>query len=287
MRRAAAIYQWRMQSRLPLSVALITLNEEANLPRCLESIRPLAAEIVVVDSGSTDRTEEIARHADAVFVSQTWQGFTRQKNSVLERCTQPWVLCLDADEAVSPELATAIRQVLAGKTAANGFRLNRRTSYLGDWIWHAWYPEWCLRLVRRETARWTGADPHPHLLVTGDTEKLEGDLLHYSYANLQSHFERNIRYARTSADSLAQAGQRCRWYHLAISPWLALGKRLVLKQGFRDGWRGWVIAYSAFLGVLAKYAFLFEKQVQARHDRQVTRTPPANKSPGPKSSEPA
>lgn len=273
-----------MQSRLPLSIAVITLNEEVNLPRCLESVRDLAAEIVVVDSGSTDRTPEIARQAGALFVSQPWQGFTRQKNLALESCSQPWVLCLDADEAVSPELAEAIRRAFPPPPAVNSFKLNRRTCYLGEYIWHAWYPEWCLRLVRRDTARWTGTDPHPHLSVAGDTARLKGDLLHYSYADLRGHLERTIRYAQTSADSLAAAGRRFRWYHLAISPWLALCKRLILKQGFRDGWRGWLIAYSAFLAVFAKYAFLAEKQRQTRRHQQLTTAPPAGESSGPKPS---
>jgi glycosyltransferase involved in cell wall biosynthesis len=276
-----------MQSRLPLSVAIITLNEEPNLPRCLESVRGLAAEIVVVDSGSTDRTPEIARQAGAVFVSQPWQGFTRQKSHAFERCTQPWVLGLDADEALSPELAAAVRRALTSEPAVNGFQFNRRTSYLGQWIWHAWYPEWCLRLARRDSARWASADPHPHLSVKGPTARLEGDLLHYSYGDVQDHLQRCIRYARTSADSLERAGRRCRWYHLAISPWLALSKRLIFKQGFRDGWRGWVIAYSAFLAVLAKYALLAEKQAQTRPDPPPASSPPAGKSSGPNPSRPA
>lgn len=280
-RRLPLPYAGAVLTSLPLSVAIITLNEETNLLRCLESVRGLASEILVIDSGSDDRTGEIARCFGARFRVESWQGFAAQKNLALLGCTQPWVLCLDADEAVSPELSAAIRQVLTGKSAAHGFWLNRRTCYLGDWIWHAWYPEWCLRLVRRDTARWTGADPHPHLSVTGDTARLKGDLLHYSYANLQGHLERTIRYARTSADSLAAAGRRFRWYHLAISPWLALCKRLILKQGFRDGWRGWIIAYSSFLAVFAKYAFLAETQRQARHHQQLTTVPPAQESPGP------
>jgi glycosyltransferase involved in cell wall biosynthesis len=268
------LYQWRMQSRLPLSVAVITLNEEANLERCLDSVRDLAAEIVVVDSGSTDRTAEIARSAGAVFVSHPWQGFTRQKNLSLERCTQSWVLCLDADEAVSPELASAIRRALEGKPAANGFWVNRRTFFLGEWIRHAWYPEWRLRLVRRDGARWAGTDPHPGLEATGNAEKLSGDLLHYSYANLREYFERTVRYARTSADNLERDGKSCHWYHLVVSPWLALGKRLILKQGFRDGCRGWIIAYATFFSVLAKYAFLFEKRPGAGHGKSSP-LPPA------------
>lgn len=253
-----------MQNRLPLSVAVITLNEEANLPRCLESVRDLAAEIVVVDSGSTDQTAKIAQDAGVVLVSHPWQGQVAQKNTALAACSQPWVLGLDADEAVSPELAAALRELFAGKPpTADGYEINRRTFYLGQWVNHSWNPEWRLRLARREKAQWMGRDPHDRLEVAGITARLKGDLLHYSYKDLRDHLERTIRYARTSADSLARAGERCCWYHLVISPWLALGKRLILKQGFRDGWRGWIIAVSAFLSVFAKYAFLFEKRMGA------------------------
>lgn len=253
-----------MDPRLPLSASLITFNEETNLPRCLASVRDLASEIVVVDSGSTDRTADIARQCGALVVPQAWPGFTKQKNVSLEHCTQPWVLCLDADEEVSPELSRSIRQALAGQPGADGFLLNRRTCFLGDWIWHAWYPEWRLRLVRRGRACWMGVDPHPSLETAGRTERLPGDLLHYSYSDLRQYFERTLRYARSSAQSLESTGQSCRWYHLAISPWLALGKRLIVKQGFRDGWRGWIIAYATFFSVLAKYAFLREKRAAMR-----------------------
>jgi glycosyltransferase involved in cell wall biosynthesis len=251
-----------MQSRLPLSVAIITLNEEANLPRCLESVRTLAAEIVVVDAGSQDGTERVARAAGAKFCVQPWQGHVTQKNLALAACSQPWVLSLDADEAVSPELAVSLRELFAGHPpVAAGYAINRRTFYLGHWVRHAWQPEWRLRLVRREKAQWRGRDPHDRLEVAGATAPLRGDLLHYSYKDLSDHFQRTIRHARTSADSLERLGQRCGWYHLVISPWLALGKRLILKQGFRDGRRGWIIAYTTFFSVLAKYAFRFEKQL--------------------------
>jgi len=255
-----------MDQRLPLSVSLITFNEAANLPRCLDSVANLAAEIVVVDSGSTDRTVELARRAGTKIVSHVWQGFTKQKNLSLQHCTQPWVLCLDADEALSPELSTAIRAALDRKSAANGFWLNRRTFFLGDWIRHTWYPEWRLRLVRREGAGWVGGDPHPSLETSGSTQKLQGDLLHYSYANLRDYFERTIRYARSSADNLDRAGKHCRWYNLAFSPWLALGKRLILRRGFLDGWRGWIIAGTTCFSVFAKYAFLLEKIRRGQKD---------------------
>jgi glycosyltransferase involved in cell wall biosynthesis len=252
-------------SALPLSVAIVTLNEEANLPRLLESVRGLAAEIVIVDSGSTDRTEAIAKEAGAVFATAPWEGFVVQKNRSLDRCTQPWVLFLDADEALSPELAASVRRLFANGPApdAEGFWLNRRTWYLGAWIWHAWYPEWRLRLARRGAGRWGGMDPHAKLEVGGATKRLEGDLLHYSFRDLQDHLERTIRYSRTMANSYIKTGKRFRWSYLLLSPWVAFFKHLVLKQGWRDGWRGWLISVIRAIDVFAKYAFLLEKDLKA------------------------
>jgi glycosyltransferase involved in cell wall biosynthesis len=215
-----------MQSRLPLSVAVITFNEEANLPRCLESVRALAAEIVVVDSGSTDRTAEIAKEARAVFLFETWAGHVAQKNKALAACSQPFVLSLDADEEVSPEVADALRQLFADRLPGpDGFWINRRTFYLGQWIRHSWNPEWRVRLVRRERAQWTGQDPHYRLEVQGHTARRAGDILHYSYADLQDHFSRTLRYARISAETMRRNGKNCRWYHLVLSPWLAFLKK--------------------------------------------------------------
>src|SRR5688572_22390175 len=122
-----------MRKPLPISVAVITLNEEADLSRCLESVAALASEIVVIDSGSTDRTGEIARRFNAHFEVEQWSGHVEQKNKALQPCSQPWVLALDADEALSPELANSIVKLFSeGEPAANGYWVNRRTSYLGQ-----------------------------------------------------------------------------------------------------------------------------------------------------------
>jgi glycosyltransferase involved in cell wall biosynthesis len=248
-----------MQTRLPISVAVVTLNEEENLRRCLDSAAQLATEIVVIDSGSTDRTEAMAREFDATFVSSPWAGFAGQKNKCVEKCSQPWILFLDADEVLSPELAAAVRKAFAsGEPAADGFWVNRRTFYLGEWIWHSWYPEWILRLVRRDKARWTGLEPHAFLQEHGRLEKLEGDLLHYSFRDLQDHLQRTINYARIMAQSFHASGKHFYWTKLLISPWLSFFKHLLLRSGWRDGWRGWLIAFSKWLDVFAKYAFLLE-----------------------------
>ena len=251
---------------LPLSVAVVTRNEEENLPRLLASIEGLAAEIVVVDSGSTDGTEAIARAAGARWETAEWHGFIAQKNRVLELCTQPWVLFLDADEALSPELAASLRALFAksGGPTGDGFYLNRRTWYLGAWIWHAWYPEWRLRLLRRGAGRWDGMDPHASLEVDGPTARLDGDLLHYSFRDLNDHLHRTINYSRTMAGSYAARGKRFRWRYLLLSPWVAIFKHLVLKQGWRDGWRGWLISVIRGIDVFAKYAFLLEKERTGR-----------------------
>lgn len=253
-----------MQRRLPLSVAIITLNEEEHLPRCLASVRELASEIVVVDSGSTDRTAEIARAAGAVFLSESWSGHVAQKNKALAACSQPFVLSLDADEEVSPELAAALRRLFADRLPGpDGFWINRRTFYLGQWIRHTWNPEWRVRLVRRERARWAGRDPHDKLEVAGHTARLTGDILHYSYSDLQDHFGRMLRYARISAETLRRDGHRCQWYHLVFSPWLAFLKKLILRSAWRDGWRGWIISVATFFSVFAKYAFRLEMQLKS------------------------
>jgi glycosyltransferase involved in cell wall biosynthesis len=245
--------------RLPLSVSIITFNEERNLGRCLESVRELASEIIIVDSGSTDRTAAIAREYGATFLHADWSGFVAQKAKSLEHCSQPWLLCLDADEAISPELALSIRASLGRDSqSVAGYWLNRRTWYLGQWIWHAWYPEWRLRLGRRGCAEWCGDNPHGRLEVKGETRRLGGDLLHYPFRDLEDHLRRTLRYAKISSEAYAARGRRCRWQQLLFSPWCAFLKHLVLKQGFRDGWRGWMISVIRGIDVFAKYAFLFE-----------------------------
>lgn len=254
-----------MNDPLPLTAVIITLNEEASLPRCLASVHGLVSEIVVVDSGSGDRTKDIAIEAGARFEFRPWAGHVAQKNAALALASEPWALCLDADEEVSPELAAAIRGLFApGGPGLDGYEVNRLNFYLGDWIRHAWYPEWRLRLVRTGRAAWKGTDPHDRLEAHGATGRLAGHLHHYSYADLADHFQRIIQYARIAADARAAAGVPARWCHLAFSPWLAFLKSLVLKQGWRDGWRGWVIAFATLMKVFAKYAFLFEGQRSSR-----------------------
>ena len=248
---------------LPLSVAIIARNEEANLARCLASVLDLAAEIVVLDSGSTDATVAVAERFGARVEVTDWPGFTAQKNRALAACSQPWVLSLDADEALSPELAAAIRALFArGTPPLQGYLLNRRNRYLGAWLRHAWTPEWRLRLVARAQARWVGGRVHEQLTVAGPTGRLTGDLLHESYQRLDDHLHRTLDYARLGAEDLIARGQPFRAHKLLLSPLGRLVRILIIQQSWRDGWRGILIAASSALAAFAKQAFVLERRLR-------------------------
>ena len=254
---------------LPLSVATITKNEADNLPRLLDSLKLLnPAEIVVLDSGSTDETVAIAKACGVRVIETDWPGYVEQKNRALAACNQPWILSLDADEPVSNELAGAIRMLFdSGEPDKDGYEVNRRTWYLGDWLRYTWYPEWRLRLVRRGKARWIGDAVHEHLEVTGEVAHLTGDLYHYSYKNLRDHFERMIEYARLGAES-GTKHRRFPWHKLVFSPPLRFLRILVVQGSWRDGWRGWIIAVSSMVAAFMKYAFIYETMVS---DKKVSR----------------
>jgi glycosyltransferase involved in cell wall biosynthesis len=245
--------------RLPLSVAIISFNEETNIGRCLEAVRDLAGEIVVVDSHSTDRTVEIARGLGAKVIAEDWKGHIGQKNSALEKCSCEWILSLDCDEVLSPELKESIRQAVT-QGAAEGYRLNRKTFFLGRWIEHAWYPDWKVRLIRNGTGRWSGFDPHDRLTVAGTTGKLEGDLYHYSFKNLRDCLERTIRYAANEAGSYAREGRRATFVNILVNPLHGFFKHYVIKRGFLDGLHGFIISVLNGIYVFMKYAILWEMQ---------------------------
>jgi glycosyltransferase involved in cell wall biosynthesis len=252
---------------LPLSLAVITLNEEKNLPRCLESAKDLVSEIVVIDSGSTDRTTEIAESFGAQVHFNPWPGHIAQKNVALSRCTQPWVISLDADEMISEELRQSVKNLFKlGEPSCAGYWINRKTYCLGAWIQHAWYPEWRIRLVKKDKAIWTGTNPHDKLETQGSVGKIQGDILHYSYVDLEDQFKRAIDYGRIGALAMMDKGKKFQWHNLLFSPWVRFIKSLVFKQAWRDGWRGWIIAFSSFLTCFIKYAFMYEATLQNHHE---------------------
>lgn len=250
-----------MTTKLPLSVAVVTFNEEKNLPACLDSVASLAKEIVVVDSFSTDGTVECAKRYGARVEQRPWPGFISQKNFAFNLCTQEWILGIDADERLSPELQETLRQAIKQADASvAGFEINRKSYYMGRWIEHSWYPDWIVRVGRRGKVMWEGHDPHDRLSVTGQLRRLHGALYHFPYPTLQAHLERTIKYARCGAEYLAGKGVHARCYHLLFHPLGAFLKKIVFKGAWLDGLPGVIIAFSSLIGGFAKYAYLWEIQ---------------------------
>jgi glycosyltransferase involved in cell wall biosynthesis len=244
--------------KLPISVAIITFNEEDNLRRTLESISDIASEIIIVDSGSTDNTIGIAEEFQAKIFREDWKGHIKQKNSALIKCTQPWILSLDADEVVTEKLKSSIIENL-NKNEHSGFYINRKTYYLGKLMNYAWQPDWKLRLVYNSSNPvWHGLDPHDELKINGTTKKLEGDLIHYSYKNIFHHFTKTIDYARISAKSYKQQDKKFSLFQLLFHPWFAFFKLYIIHGGFLDGIRGMIAGLSTFFGTFIKYAYLWE-----------------------------
>jgi glycosyltransferase involved in cell wall biosynthesis len=245
-------------AELPLSVSIISYNEEASIGRTLSSVSGIASQIVVVDSHSSDDTQKIAESYGASVYPEDWKGHIRQKNSALEKCSQPWILALDCDEVVSPALRSSI---VAAVKASNrpGYQINRRTFYLGKLLRYAWQPDWNLRLVRRDAdPLWIGYDPHDRLRISGASERLPGDLIHYSYADIQDHMQRLNAYARITAKSYHQNGKCFHWHNLLINPFAAFVKKLIVKRAFLDGSQGFFVSMSSFMYVYLKYLFLWE-----------------------------
>lgn len=258
-------------AELPLSVSIISFNETANIGRTLDSITSIASEIIVVDSHSTDNTREIAEAKGANVYVEDWKGHIRQKNSALEKCTQPWILSLDCDEVVSAELGAAIVEAVR-EGDQPGYDINRRTVYLGKLLRHTWQPDWNLRLVRKDASpQWVGYDPHDRLQISGGKGRLPGDLIHYSYADLRDHMQRLVAYAEITAASYHRNGKRFRWHHLLINPQVALIKKYILKRGFLDGSQGFIVSMSSFIYVFLKYLFLWEigkKRSESEHGKR-------------------
>lgn len=256
--------------KLPLSVSIISFNEEENIERTLASIADIASEIVIVDSFSKDRTVEIAKNFGANVFLEEWKGYISQKNSALEKCTQKWILALDCDEVVTPELKSSIVEAIQ-RDEKIGYYLNRKTYYLGKLLKRSWRPDWKLRLVRRDCSpRWEGLDPHETLKASCPTAKLKGVLLHYSYKNLKHHFEKTMYYANLSAQTYYRLGRKFHLYNLLCNPIFSFVKIYFINLGFVDGIRGLLAGISAFVSTFLKYAFLWEIELQEKNNEKDT-----------------
>ncbi|HXF04150.1 MAG TPA: glycosyltransferase family 2 protein [Blastocatellia bacterium] len=245
---------------MKISVTVITFNEEDRIADALESVS-WADEIVVVDAGSTDRTREIARrYTDRVLI-HPWSGYAAQKQYADSQASHEWIFSLDADERVSPALRRSIEAVKREGPQHDGYRVARRAWYLGRWIAHGgWYPDYQLRLYRRDRARWVGDFVHESVRVEGRVGRLDGDLWHLTRRSLSEHHEVLGRYTTLAAEQDAQRGVRVGLARLLFQPALTFIRSYLLRQGFRDGVPGLIIAGFAAYYVFLKYAKLWEKQ---------------------------
>jgi glycosyltransferase involved in cell wall biosynthesis len=241
-----------------LSVAIISYNEENNIERCLKSIIDIASEIIVVDSGSNDKTTIIAKNYGANIFIECWKGYILQKNSALSKCTKDWILFLDADEEVTKELKSSIKGAIE-EDFRDGYFINRKSFYLGKLLIHTWQPDYILRLVKKHSNPcWGGYEPHAILHVIGSTDKLKGDLIHYSYTNIKEHIERLSKYAYLTAKSYKIDGKPFHLYKLIFNPLFSFIKEFILKMGFLDGIRGFLVAILSAIYVFLKYSYLWE-----------------------------
>ena len=252
--------------RQKISAGVTTFNEERNISRCLRSLT-WCDEIVVVDSLSTDRTVELCRAFTERVYAHTWLGYIGQKNLIRGMASHPWILFVDADEEVSPELRDEIiRELEANDGSIAGYQFPRMVNYIGRWIRHGeWYPDLKLRLFLKDRGRSGGQEPHDQVLVNGPVKVLKGHLWHYTYDDLHDHLETMNRFSSITAQEKRRAESGFRWLDFLFRPPLRFLKAFVLRRGFLDGRRGFLIALISAFGVAMKYAKLWELEYRARH----------------------
>jgi len=240
-----------MPATLPLSMIVITRDAESDIAECLASAA-FAAESVVVDSGSADHTVDVARACGARVLQRAWTGFGPQKQFGVEAATHDWVLCLDADERVTPELARSLDAVFArGEPACAAYEVARRNRFLGRWLAHGeGYPDRIVRCFDRRRARWSADAVHEHVDVSGQIGRLDGDLLHLSAESIERYIAKQNRYTTLQADLLYLRGVRSAAPAMLVSPLVRFVRNYVLRLGFLDGAAGF--AHSA-IGAFASF----------------------------------
>lgn len=244
-------------------MCIVSGAEAHRIGRALASVAGFAREIIVVlNADVADGTEEIALRYGARVFRESWKGFVGQKNSAAEKAGQPWLLNLDADEVVSPELAGEIANVISvdDQTFA-AYKFPRCTFYCGHWIRHGdWYPDRVLRLSRRGAARWIGEEPHAHLEVNGRVGRLSADLLHYSNESIARQIAKIAPYHENRVRDIVASGRSHGIVELAVRPFWRFVRAYFLRLGFLDGWQGFYIASLSSFSTLTKLALVREAQ---------------------------
>ncbi|MDF1575298.1 MAG: glycosyltransferase family 2 protein [Bacteroidales bacterium] len=244
--------------KVKISAVIITYNEEANIRRCLESLKGVADEIVVVDSYSSDRTEEICRSYDTVFIPHRFIGHIEQKNWAILQASYPYILSLDADEALSRELMDSILRIKEN-WMHDGYYFKRLTSYCGKWIRHtSWYPSRKLRLWDSRKGSWGGFNPHDRFILNKGASRsyLKGDLLHYSYYSVSEHMQQIDSFSSIMARTYYEQGIKVDFFKLVFRPFWRFFKDFIILRGFMDGFYGFVVSVNSAQAVFLRFVKL-------------------------------
>ena len=246
---------------IPLSAIIITLNEERNIERCIQSLKGVADEILVVDSFSSDRTKEICLNAGIRFLENKWCGYADQKNFAQEKASYDFILSLDADEALSPELSQSINSVKNSATP-DIYSFNRLTNYCGKWIRHGgWYPDIKIRLYDRRKCRWTGTI-HERLNYPAKEKviHLAGDCYHYTFYTISEHQRQVDKFTSLMAEEEFANGRRAYWFNILLNPVVKFVRDYFFRAGFLDGYEGFIISRISAYATFLKYAKLKKKR---------------------------
>jgi len=247
-----------------ITVAIITKDEERNIRDCLESVK-WADEIVVVDNGSTDRTLSICREYGARIFEEEWKGYSGQKNSAIEKAGNEWVLNLDADERVSPELRQEMQKRLEENRGVDGYWIPRKNFFLGQWIRYCgWYPDLNLRLFRKSRGRFGERAVHERVELQGKTSTLTQPLVHETYHSLSDFLTRMDRYSSLAAGEMLREGRKFRWIDPVLRPPFTFLQMYVLRAGFLEGYLGFILSVLYSYYTFAKYIKLREIKKNGR-----------------------
>lgn len=247
-----------------ISACIISYNEEARIEDCLKSLLPVADEIVVVDSLSTDRTREIAaRYTDRIF-EQSFLGHVEQKNLAVEKASHDWILSLDCDERLDETLTRSILAVKERLDEAAAWRMARRTFYIYRWLNHCWYPDRKIRLFDRRRAKWGGINPHDHVEAPeGEVRTLAGDILHYSFDSIRDHLRTLDSFTEIGADEIIRRDRKVSVFSPFTHGFWTFFRTLVLKRGFLDGFAGVTVSVLSGVHAYVKYAKVIMKRRRA------------------------
>lgn len=244
--------------KLPLSLVIIAKNEESHIVECIKSV-PMADEVIVVDSGSTDKTVELAKNLGARVLYHEWQGFGVQKNWAVDQTKNEWVLCLDADERISEELQPELIEKFPHLDPETLYRFSRVSAYLGNWIWHGgWFPDFQGRLFNKRYFQWNLEPIHERVEGGAKQYHFMGPLEHYVFDDHADHLQTNLHYAKLLSTKDDQSNKRFFVVQLVYKPFVKFVECYVLKQGFRDGWPGFIIAINAAHSMFMRLCFRYE-----------------------------